>query len=61
MLQLEPLYAMKLKVIVTCEENDQEGEREVEVEHVHAKGLMLMAKGGIESLIADCIKLTKVI
>jgi hypothetical protein len=59
MLQLEPLYAMKLIVQVRCIDGAGEGEREVEVEGVHAKGLMLMAKGGIEALIQDCVKLTK--
>jgi hypothetical protein len=48
---------MKLKVTVECLNTNKIGEREVEIEGVHVRGLILVAQGGIENLVVDAVKL----
>jgi len=57
MFQIEPCYKMKIKVTVECMDTGGTGEREVELENVHVKGLLLTGRGGIEFLITDAVKL----
>jgi len=57
MFQIDPCYKMKIVVTVECLDTGGKGEREVELENVHVKGLMLTGKGGIELLIKDAVAL----